>query len=315
MMYIDSYGVCIHDNKISAVIVQGFSGLDVGSRIDIERWWAHHRCRISGCLVVMVPHQSGITSLYRKIQHGVHENVRLEEKEMRTMSEERMPQGFEDVSFADNRDPRCPLVLILDGSGSMFERYDGHESSADGLNRGLEAMVRALHKDPLAKRRVMTSIVVYGSEVATPTPFVDVEHLTLPILSPMGLTSTGQAITTALDSLEEYKGTLKSEGIDYYRAFVVLMSDGLSTDDVEEASRRVKEGDAQGKFKFFPVAVQDDEATVSEMSGIGNIPAMVLKEGCFDEFFQWLSASTASVSASQPGDRIKLPSPEGWADF
>ena len=157
------------------------------------------------------------------------------------------------------------------------------------------------------------SFVVYGTEPAEPTPFATVDDLVLPELSPMGVTATGEALEVALDHLEARKAVYKENGIQYYRPIVMLISDGLPTSDITTAANRIKEYTEKKKLTFFPVAVEG--ADMDSLQSLSGKQALKLQGVKFDELFQWLSASAASVSASQPGDRVAAPSPEGWAEL
>jgi len=63
------------------------------------------------------------------------------------------------TEFADNPEPRCPCVLLLDTSGSM----QGEPINA--LNNGLRAFKDDLIKDALASKRVevASDIIAHGS--------------------------------------------------------------------------------------------------------------------------------------------------------
>ena len=65
------------------------------------------------------------------------------------------PFGFAD-DFADNPEPRCPCVLLLDTSGSM------QGDPIDQLNAGIRAFKTELMADSLALKRVEISIVTFG---------------------------------------------------------------------------------------------------------------------------------------------------------
>lgn len=225
-----------------------------------------------------------------------------------------MMDNFGDLEFALNADPRVPVVLVLDCSDSMLEVRPGEtRSPLEALNGGLEGLWTTLHKDPLAKRRAEVSFVTYGSDVSEPTEFRTVDELVLPELKPMGLTSTGAALTVALDAIEERKSTYKANGIQYYRPLLILLSDGLSVDDTSEASARLKQYADSKKLTFMPVAVEG--ADVDALTALSGKQALKLIGLRFEELFQWLSASAAAVSASQPGDTVKAPSPAGWAEL
>lgn len=225
--------------------------------------------------------------------------------------------NFDDVALVENQSPRCPLLLVIDSSSSMFVKREGETTSPmEGLNAGLDYLVSELYGDNLSKNRISLSTVVYGSEVEPPTPFAEVENLVLPALDRgLGVTSTGKALNVALDHLDDYKKKLDGQGIQRYKAFVFLLSDGLSTDELSEASKRIKEGEEKGKFAFFAIGI--DGADTEQLSSIGHRPAMELKPDSFKGFFEWVSASAASVSSSQPGDAVALPKPQeyDWTTF
>ena len=222
--------------------------------------------------------------------------------------------NFGDLEFAQNADPRVPIVLVLDCSDSMTEARPGEDRSPiEALNGGLDVLWSALHNDPLAKRRAEVSFVTFGSDVSEPTEFKTVDELILPQLQPMGLTSTGAAINVALDAVEERKASYKSNGIQYFRPIIMILSDGLSTDSTSEASIRLKEFTEKKKLTFMPIAIEG--ADVDALTALSGKQALKLKGVKFEELFQWLSASAAAVSASQPGDTVAAPSPAGWAEL
>lgn len=219
------------------------------------------------------------------------------------------------IDLAENPDPRCAVVLVLDTSSSMSTPIeDGTEAPISALNSGLDVLVSELNKDPLAKRRVEISVVSFGSEVTPATPFATVENLILPTLVPSGATSMGQAVEVALDAIENRKRDYKAAGVDYYRPWILLISDGMPTDDITKASARVAEAENAKKLSFFAVGVEGADMTKLSQLSPAREP-MKLQGVKFGELFVWLSASQSAVSASQPGDKVALPSPSGWAEI
>jgi uncharacterized protein YegL len=65
-------------------------------------------------------------------------------------------QPFGDVTFADNPENRCPVVLVLDTSGSMAGQR------IQELNAGLQTLQTELAADALAAKRVEIAIVTFG---------------------------------------------------------------------------------------------------------------------------------------------------------
>lgn len=221
---------------------------------------------------------------------------------------------FDEIEFAENADPRCAISFVLDCSDSMTHVFPGESRSAlEALNGGLDTLVAEIHRDPLSRRRIEASFLPYGTDVAEPTPYATVENLVLPELTPMGITNTGAALKKALDSLDERKNNYKQHGISYYQSQMFLMSDGLSMDSLDEVSAIIQKLEKEKKLAFFAIGVAG--ADLDQLSKIGIRPALGLQGLKFDELFQWISQSAASVSASQVGDKIALPNPAGWAEI
>lgn len=66
---------------------------------------------------------------------------------------------FDQAEFADNPEPRCPVILVLDTSGSM------QGSAIKELNEGLRAFAVALKSDRLASLRVEVAVIAFGGKV------------------------------------------------------------------------------------------------------------------------------------------------------
>ena len=84
------------------------------------------------------------------------------------------------AEFAENPEPRCPCVLLLDTSGSM----QGDPIKA--LNQGLQAFKDDLSRDPLASRRVELAVVTFDSHVKVVQDFVTADQFQPPRLSARG---------------------------------------------------------------------------------------------------------------------------------
>lgn len=226
-----------------------------------------------------------------------------------------MTDNFGDLEFAENADPRVPFVLVLDCSDSMDQKLPGEDRTPrEALNGGLDVLFNELHRDELAARRAEVSFVPFGTVVGDPTPFSTVENLVLPDLQPMGVTSTGAALTVALDMIENRKAEYRANGIEYYRPILCLLTDGLGTDDASQVSQRLTEMVANKKVTFMPIAVEG--ADTNALKALSGKTPMKLSGLKFEELFQWLSASVQAVSASQPGDAVRAPAGlDEWAEL
>ena len=211
---------------------------------------------------------------------------------------------FETTEFADNPEPRCPCLLLLDVSGSM----NGQPIAE--LNAGLIAFKDDLASDPLAMKRVEVGIVTFGP-VRTELPFQGAASFYPPALSSQGDTPMGAAIRQGLDMVQQRKDEYRAHGISYYRPWVFLITDGGPTDEWQSAAAAVREGEASKAFAFFAIGVRG--ANMETLKQISVREPLMLDGLRFRELFSWLSSSLRSVSRSTPGTEVPLQPPTGWA--
>ena len=212
---------------------------------------------------------------------------------------------FDIIEFAENPEPRCPCILLLDCSGSMAGK------PINELNNGLRLFQEQLRNDDLAAKRVEVTVVTFDSDVQVVNEFEVAENFTPQMLYADGATSMGQAINVAIKMLNQRKSTYKANGISYYRPWIFLITDGSPTDDCTRAIEAVHKGEKNKQFAFFAVGIQG--ADMDTLSQISVREPLMLDGLNFAELFQWLSNSMSSVSRSSLDAEIVLESPTGWA--
>jgi uncharacterized protein YegL len=212
-------------------------------------------------------------------------------------------QAFEGAEFVDNPEPRCPCVLLLDTSKSMSGK------PIEELNAGLKLFHDELLEDELASKRVEVAVVSFGP-VRVATDFSTPEFFDVPALAAEGETPLGAAIDQALSLVEERKETYRENGINYYRPWIFLITDGAPTDPWEKAAKAIQAGEKEGRFAFFPVGVE--KANMDVLAKLSSRKPLHLDGLRFRDLFSWLSRSLQKVSQSQLGTEVKLPAPTDW---
>jgi len=227
-----------------------------------------------------------------------------------------MPRLEESIEIANPQHPHCATVLLLDISGSMVAN-----GKINQLNDGLRFFKEDVTSDELASKRVDLAIITFGDGVTLTHDFSSMDAFNPPTLRASGLTPMGEAILRAIDLIEERKFEYKSRGIDYYRPWIFLITDGEPTDmkpgdaTWKKVVAAINDGENNKNFLFFTVGVEPaDMDTLKQLSPSNRAPVRLMP-GKFKAMFEWLSKSQGRVSASKVGENVQLDSPAGWAEI
>lgn len=208
----------------------------------------------------------------------------------------------------ENPTPRCACMLVLDVSYSMSGE------KIDALNEGARQFLREVIEDEFARYAVELGVVTFGGTVATQIPLGPLDKARLEEFTATGGTPMGQAVSTAIDMLEARKEEYKKNGVSYYQPWLVLMTDGIPTDNFIESARKLQRMANEKKIVVFGIGIGEADMSILAQFCPENRPPLKLDGLKFKEFFAWLSASMAVVSQSTPGTTTKLPS-TGWAEI
>jgi uncharacterized protein YegL len=194
----------------------------------------------------------------------------------------------------DNPDPRIACALLLDTSGSMSGE------PIEQLNRGFELFCDEIKRDELAKKRAEIAVITFGGMARVEIPFTEGRDLRSRRLVANGGTPMGAALNLALDQLAQQKQAYKQAGLEYYRPWLFVLTDGEPTDGVifSAAATRVREAEAARGVSVFGIGV-GAAANLTRLKDLSVQRVPLMLDGLsFGEFFGWLSASLGAASAS-----------------
>jgi uncharacterized protein YegL len=221
----------------------------------------------------------------------------------------------------DNPDPRIACALLLDTSRSMAG------PPIEQLNRGFELFCEEIKKDELAAKRAEIAVITFGGMARVEIPFTEGRDLHPRQLEANGGTPMGAALNLALEQLASQKQAYRDAGLEYYRPWLFVLTDGAPTDTqtFADAAARVRQIEAERGLSAFPIGIGGAADLLRLRDLSGQRDPLRLDGLSFREFFGWLSASLGAASASnafgssdtgvaraESAEQIALP-PAGWA--
>lgn len=213
-----------------------------------------------------------------------------------------------------NPAPRCPVILMLDTSGSMSG------TPLSELKEGLTQFLRETSDDETASMSVELEIITFGgsADIAASFAPVNVINDNPPQLDAGGTTPLGRALSLADSELRARRRLYKQKGISSYKPWIILMTDGCPNDDWRTAAAAMKQQGEEKRLQYIGIGIgsEADFNTLREI--LPEHPGPVKLKGlCFKEFFRWLTDSLKSVSASSVAeqDNIRLGNVNSWADL
>lgn len=218
-----------------------------------------------------------------------------------------------------NPDPRVACVALIDVSGSM----EGEPIAA--LERGFANFTHYLHNEALGSKRVEVAVVTFGTVATVRVPMQEARNVQPARFTTGGTTNLAAGIHLALDIIEDRKNAYKEAGLQYYRPWLLVITDGKANiDGFDAAVERLNLVESARGVTIFAVGA-GPRVNYPQLSRLSAQRSPAALDGLkFEALFEWLSASLTAVSNSSEhahtdealsglGDRIALPSIAGWA--
>ena len=209
-------------------------------------------------------------------------------------------ENFGAPKIAAPNEAHLACVLLLDTSGSMYGE------PIESLNKALREFKQKVSMDEMAKKRVDIAIVEFNSSARLVQDFTPISQMEPITLEADGVTAMGEGINLAIDIIKERNRFYNSLGTPVFKPWIFMITDGLPTDDISEAARRIAEEESKGsggKLKFFALGVSDyDKDTLFKLTK----RVMELSDTDFAGIFDWMSESMVAISVSRVGEEVRL---------
>lgn len=139
--------------------------------------------------------------------------------------------------FTHSKPRPLPVLLLSDVSGSM-----GQDGKIEALNQAVREMISTFGAEDDLRAEIQVCIITFGNEARLHTPLMPAKSVSWADMQADGSTPMGAAMVIAADLIDD-EHHVPSRA---YRPTVILVSDGIPTDDWKAGLRRLtKEGRAQ----------------------------------------------------------------------
>lgn len=165
-----------------------------------------------------------------------------------TMNGKRYDEEMFDLT---NVMPHCPVMLVLDTSHSMWGR------GMQDLARAVGDFFRTIESAELPDSMIDIAGVSMGDNLCMLDEFRPLRESGLRNLSirPKGHTPIGGALELALRKLDEKTGDYSRNGISVLTPHLVLLSDGISSDDFDGVAEEIRSRVGRGALVCRTVAL------------------------------------------------------------
>ena len=221
---------------------------------------------------------------------------------------------------ARNKDEKCPVVLLLDTSGSMAGM------PIDELNKALIQLKEEILIDPMLSNRLEVGIVAFDDDARVERPIDLISTDTdLPILNVGGVTNLVAGMNKAMELVLERKNFYKSNGEQYFRPIIVLFSDvapSNTPEEIEQLDQTIQKLSDEKRFIFLPFGVDGADmqllaklaAQTTDERLKNKADVHIMKDTSkFADVFKFVSASISEVivNGGEVTTQLQLPSSVG----
>ena len=192
-----------------------------------------------------------------------------------------------------------PVIVLADASGSMSEN-----GKIEALNHALKEMVKTFASESRVRAEIQVGLVTFGGHQAELfLPLAPAHQITsMAPITATGVTPLGHALSLVTDLLED-RERIPSRS---YRPVLVLVSDGLPTDEWETALARLEKSERGSKATRFAMVIGDDanEEVLARFANDREAPVFKTHQARdIHRFFRAVAMSVASRTVGANPDQ------------
>ena len=209
--------------------------------------------------------------------------------------EEKKMSAFSKFAVAAARP--LPVIVLADTSGSMSEG-----GKIQALNAALKDMINAFARESRLRAEIQVGLITFGQTARLHLPLAAAQSIsTVDDLGAAGKTPLGAALDLARTLIEDQE-RIPSRA---YRPVLILLSDGLPTDDWKEPFEALCKSERASKASRFAMAIGAD-ADEGLLKSFANQPEAPLFKAHnardIQQFFRAVTMSVAARAASHNPD-------------
>lgn len=191
-------------------------------------------------------------------------------------------------------EPRpLPVIILADISGSMAVR-----GKIETLNSAVSEMIGTFRHEETGSAQIHVAVITFGGEEATVhTPLSPADRLAWSDMRATGRTPMGDAFRLATEMVED-RGKIPGRA---YRPTVILVSDGIPTDDWKQPLEQLLSAPRASKAIRFSMAIGEDASIETLETFLGDSTHRVFRADQAREihkFFKWVTMSVTSRTRS-----------------
>ncbi len=203
-----------------------------------------------------------------------------------------------------------PVIVLADVSGSMSVN-----GKIDALNEAVAEMISTFAEEDDTRAEIHVSVITFGKGgAALHKPLKPAPETTWEPMDAAGRTPMGGAFALARQMVED-KAVVPSRA---YRPTLVLVSDGVPTDDWQGSLQELLSSERASKAMRFAMGIGADADSKTLTAFLGNGKARVFEAHEAREikkFFRWVTMSVTIRSRSTNPNSVVAIEPTDPTEF